>query len=283
MNSSGINSIRWHATGAVLVVVWGLAGCSTAGQDLGELGAALTPVTPSEAARMMWDEYDPDNRRQGITLIANSPFGGADPYVNTYRDRVAHETDPLVKAASITALGRYGGPDDAPPIAACLKDEQFQVRWEAAKALQRLHNPAVVADLLRILRHLDEQPDIRVAAAIALGQYPQDRVFQGLVEALDARELAINSAAGMSLSTLTGQDFALDSAAWLQWYKEAEHPFADQQEYLFPTYQREETFLEKLAFWSSKTYEQPAPPAGLRPAARQTYQDDEVPADETGG
>jgi HEAT repeat protein len=253
------------------------------GQDLSEFGQALKPVTPSEAARMMVDPHDPDSRRAGTVLISNSPFGGADAYVAVYRDRVANETDPLAKAASITALGRYGVPEDAPAIAACLGDEQYQVRWEAVKALQRLHNPAVVTDLLRILRNGGEQPDVRVAAAVALGQYPRDRVFQGLVEALDAPELAVNAAARTSLATLTGQNHGLYANAWLSWYNAAEQPFEGQQEYLYPTYQRPETFLEKLAFWSSKTYEQPAPPAGLRPPQRRTYQDEEVPADETGG
>ena len=277
------NARTWRGCAAALLAAGGLAGCSNMGQDLSEFGASLTPTTPEEAARMMVDPYDPDNRRKGIVLIANSPFGGADAYMAVYRDRVGRETDPLAKAAAITALGRYGAPDDAPAIAACLEDENFQVRWEAAKALQRIHNPEVVAELVPVLRNGSEQPDIRVAAAVALGQYAQDRVFQALVEALDARELAVNAAARASLTTLTGQNFDMDPAAWLRWYNGVASPFEDQQEYLYPTYQRDETWLEKMAFWSSKTYERPAPPAGLAPPPRRTYQDDEAPADETGG
>jgi hypothetical protein len=277
-------TIVWRGfSGAGLAAVCALAGCSSMGQDLSEFGESLSPTTPSEAARMMVDPHDPDNRRRGIVLIANSPFGGADAYLAVYRDRVVHETDPLTRAAAITALGRYGEPDDAPAIAAALDDEQFQVRWEATKALQRIHNPAVVADLVRVLRTQTEQPDIRVAAAVALGQYAQDRVFQALVEALDARELAVNVAARESLTTLTGQDSGMEPAAWLRWYNGVANPFEEQQEFLFPTYQRDETLLEKLAFWSETTFEQPAPPAGLRPPPRRTYQDDETPADETGG
>jgi hypothetical protein len=282
MGLRSTNTIGRWAAAAAAGTGCALAGCSTAGQDLSELGAALTPTTPSEAARMMVDPYDPDDRRKGTVLISNSPFGGADPYVAVYRDMVAHEPDPLARAAAITALGRYGKPSDAPEIATDLSDEQFQVRWEAAKALQRIHNPQVVGQLLRVLLDVDEQPDIRVAAAVALGQYAQDRVFQGLVGALDARELAINEASAKSLGTLTGKDLGLDAKAWLEWYNSTDEPFADQQQYLYPTYQRKETFLEKLAFWSQKTYEQPSPPAGAQPVHR-TYQDDEGPADETGG
>jgi hypothetical protein len=243
MDSSSNKELVRRGYAGALVAVWGLAGCGNIGQDLSEFGDSLSPVTPSEAARMMVDPHDPDNRRAGTVLISNSPFGGADAYLGVYRDRVAHETDPLAKAASITALGRYGGPDDAPAIAACLEDEQFQIRWEATKALQRIHNPAAVPDLLGNLRNVREQPDIRVAAAVALGQYAQDRVFQALVEALDAPALAVNAAAQESLATLTGQDYGLDPALWLAWYNAAAQPFEGQREYLYPTYQRQETWL----------------------------------------
>lgn len=274
----------WRCAWAWGPALAALAGCSTMSQDLGSLGDAITPVTPVEAARMMMDPYDPDNRRKGTVLISNSPFGGADAYLSVYRDYVVNERDPLVRSAAICALGRHGKPSDAPPIAACLVVEHEQVRWEAAKALQRLHNPAVVTDLLRTVRDPLRQPDTRVAAAIALGQYPQDRVFHGLVGALDATPLALNLAAEDSLHILTGKDFGIDSNAWLRWYASAATPFADGVDYFYPTYQRKETWLEKLAFWSSTTYEQPAKPAGLEGPDRQTYQDDhEARPDETGG
>ncbi len=188
-----------------------------------------------------------------------------------------------MKAAALTALGRYGRPPDAPPIAECLSDENVQVRRAAAAALQRIHNPAVVPDLLFVLHHAEDDDDARVATAIALGQYPQDRVFQGLVAALEIRQLAINEAARKSLQTLTGQDFGLEPEAWLKWYNEVDDPFAGQEEFLYPTYQRKESFLEKLAFWSSPTWETPAPPTGLEAPKRRTYSDSDEPADETGG
>ncbi|MEE9130457.1 MAG: HEAT repeat domain-containing protein [Phycisphaerales bacterium] len=266
-------------------VLWAATGCDTIGQDFNAFTEELIPLTPPEAAKIMIDPNDPDNRRRGTLLIANSPFGGADPYVNIYRDMAIRERDPLAKAAALAALGRHGVPDDAIVIAASLDDENPQVKWAAAQALQRIHNVAVVADLLDVLRRDEEQTDTRIAAAVAVGQYPQDRVFQGLVGALDDRELALNLAAVTSLQTLTGEDFGLEARAWLVWYNNAPEPFAGQREYLYPTYQRDTTWLERLAFWSSKTFEQPAPPAGLRPAGeRRTYEDDdEMKPDESGG
>lgn len=274
-----------HRSAAGLLAVACVAGCQTISQDMGEIGDSIVPKTPQVAARMMVDPYDPDNRRKGTVLIANSPFGGADAYVAMYRDRVVNESNPLVKAASITALGRYGKPSDAPAIAECLADDNEVVRWEAAKALQRLHNPAVATDLLKVMRTRNEHRDVRIAAAIALGQYKQDRVFQGLVWALDVRELAINAASAESLTVLTGQEFGFDANAWLQWYNATDAPFHGGKEYKYPTYRRDESFLEKLAFWSNKAYEEPASPAGLTSeSTRRTYQDDdESGTHETGG
>ena len=70
----------------------------------------------------------------------------------------------------------------------------------------------------------------------------------------------------------------------VSWYNEhTDEAFAGQQPYLYPTYWRDDTFLEKLAFWTSNDFEHPAPPAGLRPASeRRTYEDDNEPSDAGG-
>jgi hypothetical protein len=259
--------------GAALALV---GGCETIGADLNALAKDLVPITPRQAAEMMLNPHDPDERREGTLLIANAPFGGNPPYVRTYRDYVEHERDPLVKAAAIRALAKHGTVEDAPLIAEQLSNENVQVRWEAAKGLQRIHNPQVVPALLESLRDAAEDEDVRIAVARALGQYPGDRVFQGLVAALDARELAVNVAAEGSLHTLTGQSHGLDPSAWLSWYNHASGDrFVGGEEYVYPTYHREDTWLEKLAFWTSRPVEQPAPPVGLRPESqRRTYQDE---------
>ncbi len=262
-------------------------GCETIGQDIDQFAEEFIPPSPREAAVMAFDQDDPDRRRRGTVLLSNSPFGGTARYLAMYRDMVANERDPLVKAAAILALGRHGDPTDALPIAEFLEDDNAdpQVRWAAAKALQRLHNPGAVDALMHPTWDESEPQELRVDAAVALGQYPEDRVFRRLIGALDHRELAVNLAAHGSLRTLTGHDFGLDSVAWLTWYEKAVDPFAGQEEYLYPTYQRDETFLEKLAFWSSKSFEQPGPPAGLSPEGeRATYQDDNgATSDETDG
>lgn len=279
---------------AATLAVWWLgalsllaAGCSSITDNVNDMLEGLTAPSPAEAARWAVDPHDPDKRRRGTNLLANAPFGGAEPYLNLYRDRVQHEPNPLVRAEVVRALARHGGPEDAPLLAPLLEHESPIVRWEAAKGLQRLHNDQVVVDLLRALRREEEQTQVRVATARALGQYAEPRVFQALVGALGAHDLSLNRAAAQSLRTLTGASLDLDDRAWLAWYAQAEaqgDPFARQQEYLFPTYQRNRSLLEWLVFWNQPVFEEPAPPAGLRPESeRRTYPDSDAPDGGAGG
>jgi hypothetical protein len=261
------------AAGAVLA-----SGCETVSEDLSDFANSFSSVSPGEAARMAADLNDADRRRQGVLLLSNAPWGGADAYLKLYRDYAVSDGDPIVRAVSVRALARHGQPSDAPAVASNLTHESGQVRWEAAKGLQRLHATEVVGDMLRVLRNEQEEARIRAAIACGLAQYPEDRVFHALIGALDAEELSVNVASQRALVTLTGGDLGLDARVWLEWYNRTlanGDPFAGRQEYLYPTYQRDNTFLETMIFWSSNTYEEPAPPAGLHPADRRTtYQDD---------
>jgi hypothetical protein len=273
----------WKPLGTLitLLAAVSMAGCATMQQDIAALGDNLFAPSPAEAARWMVDPYNSDNRRRGTLLISNAPFGGADVYVRQYRDMARNEADPITRAAAVRALGRHGSVEDAPLIASQLAHENQQVRWEAARGLQRIHNPTVIPLLLRALRRSEENADIHVAVAIALGQYPTDRVFQSLVTSLDARQLAINAAAANSLTVLTGQSFGTNANRWLDWYNARldanADPFADGQEFMFPTYTRKLSWLDHVTFWSKPVFEHPAPPAGLRPVAQSgTYAEEDA-------
>ena len=276
--NSGVTT-RWTAMAALAVLAaLGAGGCETLNSDLSGLTDAITQPSPGEAARWMIDPNDADKRRKGTVIIANSGLGAVPANVSWYRDRVQNERDPIVLAVSIDALARHGAPDDARIIAPQLAHEDFQVRWAAARGLQRLHHPEVLGPLLTVLRNDGEATDVRVAAALALGQYPGDRAFQGLIAALNKRELAVNRAALESLSTMTGQDFGLDSNAWTAWYEQPdigpEHAFDRGSEYLYPVYDRDVSWLERVAFWSTPKFEERSQPAGLRPDdERRTYDD----------
>jgi hypothetical protein len=270
---------RGHRPPLILAALVVAGGCETISHDLSAIAEGLVPTSWGEVGRMALDPHNPDRRREGTLRLASAPFGSEETYVRLYREYVANDENTLVRAAAIRALARHGAPDDALLIARHLADENVQVRWEAAKGLQRLHSPAVVPALLAVLRD-DEESSVREAAATALGQYAEERVFQALVAALDARELEVNVAAQRSLRTLTGVDLGSDRNDWRAWYREAgATAFAGAEDFLYPTYQRSPTFLERLVFWNPRAYEEPAPPAGFPShTARRTYEDAPAPA-----
>jgi hypothetical protein len=261
-----------------MAAVASAGGCESLGEGIGEFASALTPVTPRQAAEFALDQNDADKRREGIVLLSNAHFGGEPVYVDLYREYVRFDADPMVRAAAISGLARFGEPADARFIAPHLRDANMHVRWAAAKGLQRLHDPEVAPDLIRTTFDVEETADVRSAAAIALGQYPQGTVVQALIAALSAPELSVNMAAAESLHTLTGRDFGLDGRAWFEWSRRSESDgglFAGRVQYYYPTYSRNLSWLEHLAFWSKPTFEPPGQPAGLTPlGARSTYQED---------
>ncbi|MGA0420995.1 MAG: HEAT repeat domain-containing protein [Phycisphaerales bacterium] len=253
----------WRHPAAASIVAVAMAGCDTISSDFNDLLTDMTPPTPAEAAAWASDLNDPENQRRGLSLLSNAPWGGDAPYVELYRLYVEEPTDPLVKATAVQALGRWGEPDDAMKIADHLSSPSPLVRREAARSLQRLHEPRVADRIWIRLVDIDEDPGVRVELAIALAQYPTDQSFQALCLALDARELVVNLAAADSLRILTGRDFGLDRATWLAWYESAGAPFAREEVFLYPTFTRRISFWDHLLFWKDWTFETPAPPRGM--------------------
>jgi len=254
----------WLAIAALLAC---LPGCDTASSDFASFTESFNPPTPPQAAQWALDMRDAENQRRGTLLLANAPWGNDLEYLAMYRLYVEENSDPLVKVAAIEALGRHGAPDDAELVARQLKDRSVQVRVAAAKALQRLHKPSVTTTLCSRLIDEAEEASVRVELAIALGQYPQDDVFQALAASLDARELAVNLAALDSLQLLTRQDFGLDRPLWLSWYRSTKTPFRRELQYLYPTYQRTKGFWDYVIFWSPLVFERPGIPVGMKPVA----------------
>jgi len=265
--------------GAVLAML--LAGaclmtaCEGAGSDLRDFGSTFAPPSPQEAANWATNPSDPEAQRRGTVLLSSAPWGGSPVYVKLYRLYVEENSDPLVRAAAILALGRHGDPSDAELIAKQLTNPSKQVRFAAARSLQRLHDPRVADPMWRRLINDREEAEVRVELAIGLAQYPTDAVFQALCTALDQRELAVNLAASDSLRLLTNHDFGIDRKLWLAWAKSQPQVFDERIVYLYPTYQRRFDFWDYIVFWQPITWEQPGIPAGMvDPGLRPTNPDE---------
>lgn len=212
---------------------------------------AFSPPTPAMAAAWAADEYDADKRYRGTLLLANAPFGGERVYVEMYTKASADE-DPAVRSAAIRGLALHGSPEHVPFVLAQFDDPDRLLRWECARALQRLHNPEAIAPLLkRTVEKNEEESLVRAACADALGQYAEPRVVDGLIAALGDRDLSVNDAALRSLRTLTGQDLGDNLRGWVAWKREAKDLFAARREYIYPVFYRDKTWLEiVLPLWA---------------------------------
>jgi hypothetical protein len=222
-------------------------------QTMADNESILAPIfsqpTPVDAARWSVDPYDADKRARGTNLLANAPFGGGDPYLRMYREHLNDE-GPLVRGVSARALGRHGTPEDVERLLPLTKDVDAQVRFEAVRALQRLHNPAAIDRLVELLLPANEiESAIRAEAAAALGQYAEPRVLQALITALSDDFLVVVASAHSSLVTLTGQEqLPEDRRAWVEWSRGTKTPFADQREYTFPVFFRDKRWLDFVPF-----------------------------------
>jgi len=296
-----------HVAGAVAVlagVTALLSGCS--GLDLkndsviGPILEDLNPPTPGEAARNAFNMYDPDVRAKNIALLSAAPFGGEKKYVDIYRMMLgstdsdsqidaAPDPAPNVRATSLHALGRHGTVEDVqliiPRLDRDLEQSEY-VRWQAAQALQKIHNPQLAVDPLIDAMRNDGSADVRQAAATALGQYPDAGVYEELVAVLQddtETNYSVIFAARTSLVTLTGQDFGNNGMLWTKWAREnRESLFANQQEYTYQPYTKPEGLFDKVQFWKEKQRVDPKRPTGVDGAEQVDLKTDvtpEAPAD----
>lgn len=252
---------------AMLILPAALAACrgiAPAGQKQQEsIFEIFAPPTPAMAAAWATDAYDADKRYRGTLLLANAPFGGEAVYVEMYT-KASADSDPLVRAAAIRGLSLHGSPEHVPLILAQFDDPDRMLRWECARALQRIHNPVAVPALLRRTDEKRETESIvRAASADALGQYAEPKVLDGLIAALGDRDLAVNEAALRSLRTLTGQDFGGDLRGWVAWKKTAESPFEARRPYIFPVFNRDKNLVEWILPFFQPPNEIAASPIGL--------------------
>jgi len=263
---------RWHGWSAVLHAAIAVAavsfvvGCeSDKPFGVESLVDGFSPQKPLEVVEDAFNPYDSDKRRRAITMLAAAPWGGEEPYLRAYRLLLegAGDDDPTVRAACVRALGIHGTTDDASILARRLSDSSALVRWEAAEALQKIHNPVAIEALNEAV-HADRDTDVRASAAAALGQYASPEVFSVLVGALNDDQHDVVRAAWLSLKTLTGQDLDTTASAWLA-FAEAQPArlFVGQQPYYWQPYDKPPTLLDKAQFWKDHKTPDPRRPTGL--------------------
>jgi len=245
---------------SIAASTWMLGGCES-GNPLDALADTFTPESPSEKARDFFNIYDADKRRDAVASFSGAPYGGEAPYLRAYR-LLVDDPDATVRAAAIRALGIHGAPEDVQAIVRRSRDRQHFVRWEVAKALQKLHNPIAIAPLIDMMND-DESTDVRMAAARGLGQYPRREVFDALVGALDDPDYGVIKAAHHSLVLVTGYDFGDDPSMWLIYARRNPNEVtAHHKEYKWQPFDKGESWLDQAQFWKDKQTPAPRRPTG---------------------
>lgn len=136
--------------------------------------------------------------------------------------RALNDDDLKLRSAAVTALGRAGLSDNPQArqtalasLTTALQDPNASVRLGAVQTLQTLHAPEADAALAQVLQTNKDAPDIRAAAATALG-FPDNRpAIAPLIAALNDPDGSVATAAQQSLTTI-GASAAPELLAVLQ-------------------------------------------------------------------
>lgn len=256
---------------ATLTLIAGLTGCQSVNDNqdesvLAPILKSIAPPTPGQAARQAFNIYDPDKRRNSIGLLSQARFGGEEAYVRLYR-LLVDDPDASVRAAAIKALGYHGTADDVSLILPYLQDNASFVRWETAQSLQKLHGDQAIDPLIKALGQ-DEDADVRMASATALGQYAQPRVFQSLVGALNDSDYGVVDAAQNALTKLTGEaHLGSDGTMWILWsQRRSGNLFEHQQVYQWQPFNKPTRWWQDAQFWRDDSPLPPRRPAGIASA-----------------
>ncbi len=251
----------------VLLAAAGLSGCEGFENARGAKSvlALVQPPAPEDAVALALDEFDADKRYRGTALLANQPFSGEAPYLRLFED-AAQDPDSGVRQVGVRALGIQGLPEHVPLIVERLADSEWLVRMEAARALQRLHNPVAIGPLIDRLK-VENEPHaaVRAEAAHALGQYRESRVLQSLIAALNDPSLSVNHNTLTALEVLTGQNLGYEPASWLVWLEGTSRPFEAGRVYTYPGFDRDKIWYEWLPFMPPPPLEAESVPVGLEP------------------
>jgi hypothetical protein len=163
--------------------------------------------------------HTPSMRVDALEQFAMRSSGVDSPEQRQITDQLARqmqvEPDPLVRRAVVHAIAEFRTPIAQQVLEAGLADGDPAVRVACCQALGRRADAASVASLANSLR-TDEDIDVRLAAAEALGKTKSPEAIQALIVALDDRDPALQYAGVQSMKSITGQDYGPDVQTWRQ-------------------------------------------------------------------
>ncbi|MCA9100884.1 MAG: HEAT repeat domain-containing protein [Planctomycetales bacterium] len=174
--------------------------------------AAKTPPVPDDELGYT----DPRRRSEALTFLSAE----ADELDPAEQQRISarlaaaidNEDDPLIRQQTAVALGGYQTDSAMAGLRTAMADDQPLVRMAACESLGRRAAGGDAAstgavDLLTSALAGDDNIDVRLAAARALGAVDSPRAVDGLVAALSDSDPALRHRAGESLKSATGENF----------------------------------------------------------------------------
>jgi len=182
--------------------------------QMGPEGAAALPVLIE-----MLGAADPSTRAAAAQTLGS--FGPAAAEAVPALIEALEDTNPNVRYSAVTALGEIGGSEVVEPLAACLHSSDSYERSVAAEALADVGREAApaVPDLIGVIHDDFKQVGwFAVEALGAIGPEAEEAV-PVLIELLEADDWTYHSDAALALTSITGEDFGEDGAAWRRWYE----------------------------------------------------------------
>jgi HEAT repeat protein len=175
-----------------------------AARDLGEFGLAAKAAVPRLIATLR--DTVPEVRQAAAAALGN--IGPEAREAARPLSQAVKDADPQVREAAAKALGQIR-PADREAVQALidtLHDPSDRVRSAAVVALGKIGPAAkgAVPELVRVLRDRQAKPDLRRAAAEALGRAEADAaaVAGALTEALRDPDAGVRSAAALTLGRI---------------------------------------------------------------------------------
>ncbi len=226
---------------AVLVLATGLGACSSP-----KPGSWFERRKSSrDWVDMALDARNPDDRRRGIIGLAKGRDATTSWAIKVFDVVARTDTDAMVRCAAVRAMLTSAEAGRVPtllellnsarrPVQGC-RPAPGRVRWEAAKALRVIaeagahdasQREVIIETLLDALSQ-DEERNVKLTAINTLGQFAHRPVPIALINAMEADDFSIKSAAERALITLTGTTHDHDPAAWRLWLASTEDPFAN--------------------------------------------------------
>lgn len=136
--------------------------------------------------------------------------------VGQLTDMIRNEQNSQLVVRAVLALSAFPGDDATAGLKLAAEHQQPEVRRAACLAWAKRNSPETVEVLSGILGG-DTDLDVRIAAARALGAYPDARSIQALGLALDDTDPALQRRAVESLKQVTDKDLGENVSAWREY------------------------------------------------------------------